>query len=426
MKKVVLTMVIAFSVVFLCNAKVGFTQEGMEKRLDYLESRISELTTVQEDNTSTIDSLKGLQDKVSLGFGLRTEYKMVEDAAGTDTDGVSGGTSWSKDFDVTNMRLYMGAKITDQITTTFNTEIRNVTGTEDAVRLLDAFAEYTWSDLHHIRFGRHLPASDRYNLDGPYYQNSYEFPFNGISMYAFKDTGRVEGISYWGQIDGGKFKYQFTAAEGAEGRGNNEDPDHLMYTGRLTFCLWEPEPGFYNSSAFYGAKDVCTIGLVGVHQSDGAGTAAKPTDYTAWNIDFLLEKTYDWGTIDIEAGYFDYSNHGTGGADNAGGSGATDSPFAGQGWSAGFSYLFPEKATILSIEGTPQIVTRYTEADPTGAGVTHQYTQNQLELALQYIIQPYNAKISLAWKNTHTGGAVNDTDWNEDRQEVKLGMQFQH
>ena len=61
----------------------------------------------------------------------------------------------------------------------------------------------------------------------------------------------------------GKFKYQFTAAEGAEGRGNNEDPDHLMYTGRLTFCLWEPEPGYYNSSAFYGAKDVMTIGLWG-------------------------------------------------------------------------------------------------------------------------------------------------------------------
>ena len=49
MKKVVMTLVIMFSVVFLCNVKVGFTQEGMEQRLDYLETRISEITTVQED-----------------------------------------------------------------------------------------------------------------------------------------------------------------------------------------------------------------------------------------------------------------------------------------------------------------------------------------------------------------------------------------
>ena len=265
MKKVIMTLVIAISVVLLCNAKVGFAQEGMEQRLDYLETRISEITTIQEDNKSTIDSLKGLKDKVSLGFGLRTQFSMTEDAASTKNDGVSAGRSWDKNFDVTNMRMYMGAKITDQITTTFNTEIYNDDG-EDTVRLLDAFAEYTWSDKHHIRFGRHLPASDRYNLDGPYYQNSYDFPGPGISMYPFKQTGRVEGISYWGQLDGGKFKYQFSAAEGKETAGGpNDDPDHLMYTGRLTLCLWEKEPGYYNSSAFYGAKDVFTIGLVGAH-----------------------------------------------------------------------------------------------------------------------------------------------------------------
>ena len=423
MKKVVMTLVIAFSVVFLCNAKVGFTQEGqgMQQRLDYLESRISEITSIQEDNKSTMDSLKGLQDKVTLGFGLRTEFKMTEDGAGTDTDGVSGGESWDKDFDVTNMRLYMGAKITDQITTTFNTEVTNVTGTEDAVRLLDAFAEYTWSDLHHIRFGRHLPASDRYNLDGPYYQNSYDFPPIAISAYPFKQTGRIEGISYWGQLDGGKFKYQFSAAEGAEGQDNNEDPDHLMYTGRLTFCLWEPEPGYYNSSAFYGAKDVCTIGLVGVHQSDGAGTLANPTDYTAWNIDFLLEKTYDWGTIDIEAGYFDYSNHGTSGGDGAAAAGG--SPWAGNCWEAGLSYLFPEKMNVLSLEGTPQLITRYVQANPTNANDSSRHGRNQLDLGVNYIIQPYNAKISLVWSNAHTGGTG---AWNEDKQSVKLGMQFQH
>jgi len=426
MKKVIMTLVIAFSVVFLCNVKVGFTQEGMEQRLDYLESRISEITTVQEDNTSTLDSLKGLQDKVSLGFGLRTEFSMTEDAAGTKSVN-SGGRSWDKNFDVTNMRMYMGAKITDQITTTFNTEIYNDDG-EDTVRLLDAFAEYTWSDLHHIRFGRHLPASDRYNLDGPYYQNAYDFPGPGISAYPFKQTGRVEGISYWGQLDGGKFKYQFSAAEGKETAGGpNDDPDHLLTSGRLTLCLWEKEPGYYNSSAFYGAKDVFTIGLVGVYQSDAAGTAAAPSDYRAWNVDVLLEKTYDWGTIDIEAAYFDYNcGNISGGTGTLGG--------AGQAWEAGLSYLFPEKMNLLWVEGQLQPISRYCAYSPTESSSdadpskTDSFSQSKLELGFNYIIQPYNAKVSLMWSNTHLGGTSlgTEADWNEDQQSVKLGMQFQH
>jgi len=343
---------------------------------------------------------------------------MTEDAAGTNNDGVSGGRSWDKNFDVTNMRMYMGAKITDQITTTFNTEIYNDDG-EDTVRLLDAFAEYTWSDKHHIRFGRHLPASDRYNLDGPYYQNSYDFPGPGISAYPFKQTGRVEGISYWGQLDGGKFKYQFSAAEGTETAGGpNDDPDNLMYTGRLTLCLWEAEPGYYNSSAFYGAKDVFTIGLVGVHQSDAAGTARKATDYNAWNIDVLLEKTYDWGTIDIEAAYFDYNDHQPTGTGTVGG--------AGDAWEVGLSYLYPEQVGW----GKLQPITRYVSYSPdvestTDTGHSTSFTRSKLELGMNYIIQPYNAKVSLVWANEHLGSA-GEADWNEDQQTVKLGMQFQH
>jgi hypothetical protein len=232
-------------------------------------------------------------------------------------------------------------------------------------------------------------------------------------------TGRVEGISYWGQLDGGKFKYQISAAEGRETSGGpNDDPDHLMYTGRLTLCLWESEPGYYNSSAFYGAKDVFTIGLVGVHQSDAAGTAAKPTDYNAWNIDVLIEKTYDWGTIDIEAGYFDYNDHGTGGSGGYGG--------AGQAWTAGLSYLFPEKMNLFWVEGQLQPIYRYCTYQPTESGTTDSFTRSKMELGLNYIIQPYNAKVSLVWGNEQLGSTGSEADWNEDQQSVKLGMQFQH
>ncbi len=431
MRKIMIMLVVIISCVILSNLRSGNADVGfgtLEERMNYLETRVSGLSSTSDDfkgtlkeHGSLLGSIKGIQDRVSVGFGLRTQFSTTEDAAGTKGDGVSGGRSWDKDFDVTNMRLYFGAKITDNIRVEFNTEISDVrnsadTGTvDDAVRLLDAFVEYTWNDYAHVRFGRHLPASDRYNLDGPYYQNSYDFPGPGISAYPFKSTGRAEGVSYWGQYKGGKFKWQLSAVEGAEGGTNNEDPDHLMYTGRLTFCFWEAEPGYYNSSTFYGKKDVLSIGLVGVHQSDGAGTAAAPTDYTAYNIDFLLEKNFGWGTIDIEAGFFDYTNHRTsGGTGSVGG--------AGQAWEVGFSYLYPEKIGW----GYPQLVTRYVENNPTEADTSNQWTKNKLELALHYIIQGHNAKIALVYSNSHLGSSGTETDWNEDQSAVKLGMQFQH
>ena len=439
MRKLMIMLVVIISCVILSNLRSGNAAEfgTLEERMNYLETRVSELSTTSDNNAgmlkehgSLLGGIKGIQDRVSVGFGLRTQFSTTEDAAGFKDDGVAGGRSWDKDFDVTNMRLYFGAKVTDNIRVEFNTEISNTDhtidgssgGVSDDVRLLDAFVEYTWNDYFHIRFGRHLPASDRYNLDGPYYQNSYDFPGPGISAYPFKSTGRDEGVSFWGQYKGGKFKWQASVLEGAEGgRGAfNEDPDHFMYTGRLTLCLWEPEPGFYNSSTFYGKKDVLSIGLVGVYQSDGAGTAAKATDYKAWNIDFLLEKNLGWGTIDIEAAYFNYNNGATSGT-------STDpsSPFAGYAWEAGFSYLYPEKIGW----GYPQFVTRYVENNPTQADSSNrQWTQSKLELALHYIIQEHNAKIALIYSHSTlgSGAAEFEDDWNETQDSIKLGMQFQH
>ena len=430
MKKVVLTLIVMLCVVFLCNVKVGFTSErGMQERMDYLETRIAELTSSQDDYERTLkkhggilDKVKGLSDRVSLGVGLRTSFTTTEDRGGTKTDGVSGGRNYDKDFNIDSMRIYLGAKITDNITLEINTETFsdeiNALGVErapDDIRLLDAFVEYTWNDYFHIRFGRHLPASDRYNLDGPYYQNSFDFP-GVVQRYPNKAVGRVEGVSYWGQYKGGKFKWQFTVSEGREiPVSANDDEDHFQYSGRLTYNFWEPESGFYNSSTYYGKKDVLAIGLVGFHQSDGVGTITadgkKYKDFNAWNVDFLLEKNFGWGTIDIEAAYFDFGTNGVSAIDDGGQS-------DGQSWEVGFSYLYPEKIGW----GYPQFVSRWQQFDPTNDTTVAGFTESKIELALHYIIQDHNAKIALVWSNTHLGNSPR----NEDVGAVKLGMQFQH
>jgi hypothetical protein len=405
--------------------------------MNYLETKVSELSTTSDDfkgtlkeHGSLLGAIKGIQDRVSLGVGLRTSYSMTEDRGGTKTDGVSGGRNWDKNFNVENMRFYLGAKVTDNIRLEINTEIfssgtgsdaqgfPNSPGIEtisDDIRLLDAFVEYTWNDYFHIRFGRHLPASDRYNLDGPFYQNSFDFP-GVVQRYPNKAVGRVEGVSYWGQYKGGKFKWQFTVSEGREIPASaNDDEDHLQFSGRLTYNFWEPEPGFYNSSTYYGKKDVLAIGLVGWHQTDGVGTITSDgkeyKDFNAWNVDFLLEKHYDWGTIDIEAAYFDYGTNGVSDIDDGGQS-------DGSAWTAGFSYLYPKKIGW----GYPQFVSRWQEFNPTDNTTSEGFVESKLELALHYIIQDHNAKIALVYSNTHLGNVPR----NEDVGAVKLGMQFQH
>ncbi len=424
MRKLMIMLVVIISCVILSSLRNGNAAEfgTLEERMNYLETRVSELSSTSDDfkgtlkeHGSLLGGIKGIQDRVSLGVGLRTSFTSTEDAAGETGDGVSGEPDWDKDFDVENMRFYLGAKVTDHIRLEINTEISNTNvsgdgdGVTDDIRLLDAFVEYTWNDYFHVRFGRHLPASDRYNLDGPFYQNSFDFP-GIVQRYPNKSTGRVEGVSSWGQYKGGKFKWPLTASEGNEVSGGpNDDFDHLQYSARFTYNFWEPEPGFYNSSTYYGKKDVLALGLVLWHQSDGVGTKEDPEDFTAWNIDFLCEKRYDWGTIDIEAAYFDYSNNGAGANET--------SQADGQAWTAGFSYLYPEKIGW----GYPQFVSRWQQFDPTNNHPDKTFEESKLELGLHYIIQDHNAKLALVFSNTHVGGAEND-----DRGAVKIGMQFQH
>jgi len=418
MKKKILMLVATICVVFLCNVKVGFTQgQGMVERMDYLENRLSELTSIQNEHAgfltehgNIIDSVKDFHEKINVGVGVRTVYSMTEDAAGSDTDGVSGDESWDKDFNLDSMRLYFNARVTDNITLEINTDVHERSVTDDNINILDAFVEYKWNDYFHVRVGRHLPASDRYNLDGPYYGNSFFFPLVSQRWPAVA-LGRVDGASVWGQYAGGKFKWQGSVSEGTEVAGGaNDDPDHLQVSGRLTYNFWEAESGYYNSSAYYGKKDVLAIGLVGWHQSDAIGTAANPEDYNGWNVDFLLEKNMGWGTVDIEAAYFDYGGHGVG--DNN-----ATARSIGSAWTAGVSYLYPEKVGW----GAPQFVSRYQQFDPTDNVTATAFTESKLELGLHYIIQDHNAKIALIYSNTHSGGTSN-----EDVGAVKLGMQFQH
>lgn len=330
----------------------------------------------------------GPQQWVSVGAGLRTSFNMVEDAA-------PSGSDYSKDFELDSMRLYINGQALEQLYFTFNTE--RDAGNGDAARVLDAIARFEFSDGFNIWAGRFLPPSDRSNLDGPYYLNAWDFPF--VQAYPAIFAGRDDGVAVWGQTGGGKFKYQAGLFEGRQGGAN--ESDNFLLAGRLTYNFWDPEPGYYNSSTYYGAKDVLAFGVAMMSQADGAGTAVTPGDFTGWSVDLLAEKKLaNGGVPTFEAAYYDYST------DDVADAALTQ----GSSYFVLASYLLPTKLGI----GQLQPMVRYQNFDVDG-GDEHQ----RYEAGVHYVIDGQNARVSVIYANDDPGGAADSFGI------FKVGLQVQ-
>ena len=181
-------------------------------------------------------------------------------------------------------------------------------------------------------------------------------------------AGRDDGVAYWGQANEGQFKWQFSVTEGPEDPVPAEDDDDLLYSGRLTLNLLDPEPGYYNSSTYYGEKDILAVGLVG--QSQGSDSA--------WSVDALFEKNTGAGTVTLEGAYYQY--------DGLGGLGGDES----EGYFVLAGFLFPQEIG----PGRLQPVIRYTEGE-----VTDGAEGDISEFNLNYIIKGHNARISAAYQD---------------------------
>ena len=237
---------------------------------------------------------------VTLGGALRTSFLTAEDAS-------PDGNNWSSDFDLNSIRLYTGGKFHEIIEVEFNTDIDSA----DDIHVLDAVVKFTLDEKFNIWAGRHLPPSDRSNLDGAYYLATWDYP-GIVSRYPAAFIGRDDGVSASGQWEGGKFKYAIGAYEGLDTAANANDS--LLYAGRLTYNFWDPEPGYYASSTYYGDKDVLAVGLVVQQQSNGAVDASGGGhDFLGYNIDVLLEKKWEAlgdGVLTLEGAAYNYDADG--------------------------------------------------------------------------------------------------------------------
>ena len=204
----------------------------------------------------------------------------------TDMDGAES----SDEFVLDSVRLFLSGPVTDQITLTFNTEYDTVT---NRVRVMDAIGRFEYSSGVNFWVGRFLPPSDRANLYGPYFSNHWAIFTDGIQDgYPFVSDGRANGAMYWGQF--GK-----VSLSGGVFDGKSMTPrTTLVEGGRVQVDFWDPEPGYYSSGTYYGAKNVLALGATG--QVQGA-------DNRAMSLDALVErKVGNGGAVTFEGEFARY------------------------------------------------------------------------------------------------------------------------
>jgi len=291
---------------------------------------------------------------VSIGGGLRTSYRSTETAP------ESG--AYFKDFNLDNIRLYVNAQVHKDFQVEFNTEYD---GSGD-IMVLDAVVKYSPRPYFNIWMGRHLPPSDRANLDGPFFLNAYDYPAL-VSQYPAIFAGRDNGVLVNGDIKGGKFKYAFGIYEGMGSFGTG---DTLLYAGRGVVNFFDPEPGYYNSSTYYGEKNILALGVAFQHQADVVLVNGNPDSFTGFNVDLLFEKKLsNMGAATIEGAWYNYDYQGQFGD--------------GSGYLAEGAFLFSKQVGI----GKFQPYFRYQDFQAIDA----------IDTGVNYVIRGHSARVSAFW-----------------------------
>ena len=334
---------------------------------------------------------------ISLGIGVRSSFTTVENAAGN-------GSSRSKDFNLDNARIYINGQIHKYIKFEFNTEcffcdnqaLRNFD-------VLDAVGKFEISPMFNIWAGRLLVPSDRAEMSGPFYANTYEFNKTPFYPSDFSTTfgtdgagvyGRDDGVNLWGSSAQGKLQYVFGVFNGLESSSTSgaNQSDNLLFGVRIAYNFLTPEknPGYYTSSTYYGnGGDIFTLAFAGQHQEDGAGTILNPGDFSGMSVDMLFEKVLgNKGVATIEAEYKVFDSDYNTAAFTDGGAGFF--MFDGDAWTATALYLFPQKTGV----GQFQPYVRLTDVSPDNSS-----DRDEFEVGVNYIISGHNARIAAFYQS---------------------------
>jgi hypothetical protein len=340
---------------------------------------------------------------LKVGMGIRAGAAMVFD------DPNAGATVLRLDDGVVNqlnVRPYFSGQLTEHIGFTGNLEI-----TEGSVDILDAIVQVKLADEIQVWLGQHIPAMERNNFNGPFYNNGWNLPIAAQTL-PFDIAGRDRGVTVWGLIADGILKYHLSVVDlhpPASSTVNGVTTEaaslaNARFAARATINLLDPENYYYTSGTYYGEQDTLALGAViqsqkGVDPVAGTDPAVDlDNDLLAFAADLLFEKNLGTaGTFTLEGGYWNYENTGAGYAPNQGttnfGSGIAG-PLQGTSYLVGVSWLTPEKVGIGKIQ--PLVKMQIGDYEPNRVVVA--------DFGLGYIIDNFNHRWFVNYRHQDNGG----------------------
>jgi hypothetical protein len=266
-----------------------------------------------------------------------------------------------------------------------------------SVGLMDGIIQIEPSDYFNLWLGRMLVPVDRTNFSGPWFTAPWYYPGfgfvdNQVTVPRQGPSGRNDGVTVWGQIEGGLVKYYAGAYD------LYDVETSPLFSGRIALALLEKEPGYYNSSTYYG-KDILSLGVGAQYKKDGSappeGSTAEPDNHTEFNVDVLFEKNFGGaGVLDLEGAFYKFNG---------------DFEPTDAGWFGVASYLLPGDVG----PGKIQPLVRVQQAIPAQDDAD---TATLIDAQIGYIVNSYATRFALGYRN----GSAGDLDI----QALYFGAQF--
>jgi hypothetical protein len=380
-----------WSLVSLAQAQDPAAQPAVGASVSASATVQAEPVTVSATKTTqpVVTGPNALDVKLDIGLGLRSDFTFDPDREAPQDSPV-----YTVGYD---LRPYISGQVNRYIKFEGNLD-----SAANDIRVLDAVLKFEFGDYVNFWLGHFLPPSDRANLSGPYYRNTWNGP--NVHAYVNEFAGRDDGIAYWGQYGGGVVKWQLGFFD--MGGGGTPDP---RFAGRVTVNLFDPEPGYYNSSTYYGTKDILAFGAALQHAPAPENAPDAAAD-TLWNLDALFEKTFvGAGTLDIEGAFY-----GFGGADQ------------GTSFFLLGSFLFPSVVGIGQFQPVLSLQrAAWSDGDAfngIAAPADEDASLLTIDAGLQYIISGHNARLAATLR--YSSLAVADLDTVTDTV-IILGAQIQ-
>ena len=216
---------------------------------------------------------------------------------------------------------------------------------------------------------------------------------NPVAHKPFRSSSRSAGLTFWGNIADGMFKYYVGVFDTDDETKKAGDPK-TAYAIRVQFTPtmlgYKGEKGYVLKNTYVGKKDILTIGISYVNQ-DFRGTGYDTQ--SSWGVDLMWEQKFGSLVPNIQIGYVNHKNYLIKYTDlttNKTGSTQLDT----DGWLVQGQLLYDQKIWI----GKPAIVAKYIQSkyDSDGGDDPKLTTWG---IGINYFIKGYANRISLAVDN---------------------------